>query len=356
MSVPDPILTSPALSKRKATGTLRAIQMRGSGIRNGSGVIGSGMGDGSGVTGLGIGDGSGVTGSGIGDGSGVTGLGIRNGSGVTGSGIRNGSGVIGSGMGGGSGVIGSGMGDGSGVTGLGSGDGCGVTGFGMTGSGRRRMPRGSLTRSSSEKSLGLRSACSATAPLRRATYGPLIVAGDKHEGSLCTPAKFIASPYPSRSSYRRPPKRWRRRRSRPALLGSRSTATTSLPCVPPPRRRLQLLVSGESPRFIEAITYRLGDHITADDAGRYRPPEEVQGRWKEEPIARLRACLVSQRAWGKAEEEQLVSECQERIDAAAERYLTIGPRAPETMFGHLYAELPKVYTSQRDELKGVSHA
>ncbi len=36
---------------------------------------------------------------------------------------------------------------------------------------RRRMPRGSLTRSSSEKSRGLPFACSATAPLRRVTYG-----------------------------------------------------------------------------------------------------------------------------------------------------------------------------------------
>jgi pyruvate dehydrogenase E1 component alpha subunit len=46
--------------------------------------------------------------------------------------------------------------------------------------------------------------------------------------------------------------------------------------------------SGTGPRFIEAMTYRLGDHTTADDAARYRPPEEVQARWKEEPIARLR--------------------------------------------------------------------
>src|SRR6266853_1594518 len=53
--------------------------------------------------------------------------------------------------------------------------------------------------------------------------------------------------------------------------------------------------SGDGPRLIEAITYRLGDHTTADDAGRYRPPEEVQGHWKEEPIVRLRAYLVSKR-------------------------------------------------------------
>ena len=40
-------------------------------------------------------------------------------------------------------------------------------------------------------------------------------------------------------------------------------------------------------RLIEALTYRLGDHTTADDAARYRPPEEVQAHWKEEPIVRL---------------------------------------------------------------------
>src|SRR6266403_2288842 len=114
--------------------------------------------------------------------------------------------------------------------------------------------------------------------------------------------------------------------------------------------------AGGGPRLIEAVTYRLSDHTTADDAARYRPPEEVQARWKEEPIARLRAYLVSQKAWGKAQEEQLVSECQEQVDAAAERYLTIAPRAPETMFDHLYAELPRAYASQRAELSGGSDA
>jgi len=34
----------------------------------------------------------------------------------------------------------------------------------------------------------------------------------------------------------------------------------------------------------------------------------------------------------------------------------VQPRAPETMFDHLYAELPEVYASQRDELKGLRHA
>jgi 2-oxoisovalerate dehydrogenase E1 component subunit alpha len=114
--------------------------------------------------------------------------------------------------------------------------------------------------------------------------------------------------------------------------------------------------SGEGPRLIEAVTYRLSDHTTADDAARYRPPEEVQARWKEEPIARLRSYLVSHKAWGKSDEEQLAAECQERVEAAVERYLAAEPRAPETMFDHLYAELPRVYAGQRQQLSGASDA
>src|ERR1700719_4185231 len=109
--------------------------------------------------------------------------------------------------------------------------------------------------------------------------------------------------------------------------------------------------AGKGPRLIEALTYRLSDHTTADDAGRYRPAEEVQARWKEEPIARLRSYLVSQKVWGKSDEEELVADCQQRVEAAVERYLAVGPRAPETMFDYLYAELPKVYASQREQLK-----
>jgi pyruvate dehydrogenase E1 component alpha subunit len=113
---------------------------------------------------------------------------------------------------------------------------------------------------------------------------------------------------------------------------------------------------GKGPRLIEAVTYRLGDHTTADDAARYRLPEEVQARWREEPIARLRGYLVGRKVWGKAEEELLSSECQKRVEAAVERYLGVGVRAPETMFDHLYAQLPHTYAGQRNEVKETSNA
>jgi 2-oxoisovalerate dehydrogenase E1 component alpha subunit len=109
---------------------------------------------------------------------------------------------------------------------------------------------------------------------------------------------------------------------------------------------------GQGPRFIEAVTYRLGDHTTSDDASRYRAAEEVQARWKEDPIARLRAYLAGHKMWSKTDEEQLAAGCNGEIEAAVERYLATPPRRPETMFDHLYADLPEACAAQRRELAG----
>jgi 2-oxoisovalerate dehydrogenase E1 component alpha subunit len=109
--------------------------------------------------------------------------------------------------------------------------------------------------------------------------------------------------------------------------------------------------TGEGPRLVEAVTYRLGDHTTADDASRYRSAEEVQEHWKEEPLARLRSYLVNRLNWSKTQEEAVASECEERVDRAIEHYLATGPRPPETMFDHLYARLPSAYAGQRQEVE-----
>jgi len=112
--------------------------------------------------------------------------------------------------------------------------------------------------------------------------------------------------------------------------------------------------AGEGPRLIEAVTYRLGDHTTADDASRYRSTEEVQQRWKEEPIARLRNYLVSRMNWSKADEEKITTECEQKVAAAIEHYLATSPRLPETMFDHLYARLPSAYAGQRREIEDLN--
>src|SRR5262249_13952203 len=109
---------------------------------------------------------------------------------------------------------------------------------------------------------------------------------------------------------------------------------------------------GGGPRLIEPMTYRLSDHTPAGGAARHRTAEEVTARMQAEPPTSLRASLVSQKAWGKAQEEELAAECQKQIEAAIEHYLAPSPRAPETMFDPLSAELPGVYAGQRAELAG----
>jgi hypothetical protein len=46
---------------------------------------------------------------------------------------------------------------------------------------------------------------------------------------------------------------------------------------------------------IEAVTYRLSDHTTADDARRYRPDDEVKAAWQREPLKRMRPIYRSTR-------------------------------------------------------------
>ena len=111
---------------------------------------------------------------------------------------------------------------------------------------------------------------------------------------------------------------------------------------------LNAMRAGSGPTLIEAITYRLGDHTTADDASRYRAAEEASRQWQFEPIARLRNYLVRIGAWSKEREEHLLRECTEQVHQAVEAYLAAPPPAPEAMFDHLYAALPAALEQQRE--------
>ena len=105
--------------------------------------------------------------------------------------------------------------------------------------------------------------------------------------------------------------------------------------------------SGGGAALIEALTYRLSDHTTADDATRYRSPDEVAEAWKLDPIVRLRTYLTGAGAWDKAKEDALLRTCNEQVQAAAQAYLDTAPPAAAQMFDHLYATLPGPLQKQR---------
>jgi pyruvate dehydrogenase E1 component alpha subunit len=107
---------------------------------------------------------------------------------------------------------------------------------------------------------------------------------------------------------------------------------------------------GNGATLIEALTYRLADHTTADDARRYRDDEEVARHWREEPVARLRAHLVGNGSWSKEDEEKLLSDCAAEVEAAMETYLATAAEPPQAMFDHLYETLPEDLKPQRAAL------
>ncbi|WP_428775330.1 pyruvate dehydrogenase (acetyl-transferring) E1 component subunit alpha [Vibrio sp.] len=107
---------------------------------------------------------------------------------------------------------------------------------------------------------------------------------------------------------------------------------------------------GKGPTLIEAISYRLSDHTTADDASRYRSEDELQQAWQYEPIARLKTYLTDKGAWSDAQEQEWLEQCKETVEKAVERYLNTPPQAPESAFDYLYESPTQELHPQRDEL------
>lgn len=114
------------------------------------------------------------------------------------------------------------------------------------------------------------------------------------------------------------------------------------------RQALAAMREGGGPCLIEALTYRLGDHTTADDARRYRDDKEVSGHWREEPVARLRNYMVSRAIWTKADEQQLIGEARAEVEAGAQAYLDTGIQPLSAVFDYLYESLPAPLVAERD--------
>jgi 2-oxoisovalerate dehydrogenase E1 component alpha subunit len=114
-------------------------------------------------------------------------------------------------------------------------------------------------------------------------------------------------------------------------------------------RALARARAGEGPTVLEAVTYRLSDHTTADDASRYRSAEELALMWKSEPIVRLRDWLVAGGAWSREQEDELRKEVAERVQQTVQLYLDTPQPGPEQMFAHLYAEMPASLHEQINE-------
>jgi pyruvate dehydrogenase E1 component alpha subunit len=110
--------------------------------------------------------------------------------------------------------------------------------------------------------------------------------------------------------------------------------------------------AGDGPTLIEAVTYRVGPHSTADDASRYRDDAQV-ARWRErDPIERFRRFLLGS---GIAD-EAFVASCEAEAEAwvgdVRARITAIGPPPAGELFDHAFADPPETLRREREDLLG----
>jgi pyruvate dehydrogenase E1 component alpha subunit len=75
---------------------------------------------------------------------------------------------------------------------------------------------------------------------------------------------------------------------------------------------------GDGPVLVEALTYRMGAHTTADDPRRYQPADEIEEWRARDPLPRLRRYLERRGVWDAAAESEAKADALARIDRAFE--------------------------------------
>lgn len=95
--------------------------------------------------------------------------------------------------------------------------------------------------------------------------------------------------------------------------------------------------SGDGPTMIEAVTFRVGPHTTADDPGRYRQAAE-EDEWRElDPIDRVRRYLEQEGEWSEEWEQDVAAEAAADIEAAIGEAEALEPFGPAEIFDGMYA-------------------
>ncbi len=110
--------------------------------------------------------------------------------------------------------------------------------------------------------------------------------------------------------------------------------------------------AGEGAALIEAVTYRMSVHTTADDPKRYRTDDEVESWEARDPIRRFQIYLKTKGLLDDEAIAALEEAVDQQIREAVERAEAIMSEPVDAlkMFDHLYAEETPALRDQRQEL------
>jgi pyruvate dehydrogenase E1 component alpha subunit len=95
--------------------------------------------------------------------------------------------------------------------------------------------------------------------------------------------------------------------------------------------------AGGGPSFLEAITYRMGPHTTADDPTRYRTAAETELWRGRDPIDRMRRLLERESLWDSDFERQVAARSDEVGGLVRSATIDMPDPDPRTLLDHVYA-------------------
>ncbi|MGH8914183.1 MAG: pyruvate dehydrogenase (acetyl-transferring) E1 component subunit alpha [Acidimicrobiia bacterium] len=102
------------------------------------------------------------------------------------------------------------------------------------------------------------------------------------------------------------------------------------------REAVEAARDGGGPTLIEAVTYRLGPHTTADDPGRYRDDDEAL-EWKaRDPLERARLLLEKAGGWTPEWQAGLETRAAQRVEEAVTQAEALPQPTVEEMFGRMF--------------------
>lgn len=107
--------------------------------------------------------------------------------------------------------------------------------------------------------------------------------------------------------------------------------------------------SGGGPTLIEAVTYRLKMHTTADDPRKYRSEDEEKAAWEKEPLIRFRKYLTDKGLWDEEKETALEAEQQAEVEAAVKSFEALETPPMDLPFEYVYGTKHPEIDRQRQE-------
>ncbi|HET9080106.1 MAG TPA: pyruvate dehydrogenase (acetyl-transferring) E1 component subunit alpha [Trebonia sp.] len=113
---------------------------------------------------------------------------------------------------------------------------------------------------------------------------------------------------------------------------------------------IERAVAGGGPTLIEAVTYRIEAHTSADDATRYRASDEVSAWLERDPIARLEAYLRAGRLLDDTAADSLAAEAGRLAEEVRDHMNDEVAVNPAELFEHVYARPTAALDRQRAAL------